>query len=185
MKEIQLTQGKIAIVDDCDFEWLSGWKWYAKKAAGGLWYAARNDYVNGTKQPPKTVRMHRELAKAMSLPHVDHQDGDGLHNWRENLRPCSCSQNQINRGPQRNNTSGFKGVSWHKVTQMWIATIRFQGKSKHLGCFPSPVKAAVAYDEKAFALFGDFAKLNFPNRAATRLASISNSEADLAPVPGH
>ena len=92
MKEIPLSQGKVALVDDEDYKYLNQWKWYAAKQ-GNDFYAFRNDY---TVSPPKTVRMHREVL-VEDPRDIDHIDGNGLNNQKVNLRYCTHSQNHQNR----------------------------------------------------------------------------------------
>lgn len=152
MKSIPLTQGKFALVDDDDYEWLSQWKWYAKQDRN-KWYAVRKE------SPTKMIRMHRVILNAAPGVEVDHWDGDGLHNWRGNLRRCTTTQNQGNRGKQVNNTSGFKGVRPYRGK--YQAQIQFKGKVIHIGYYATAEEAAHSYDEKARGLFGPFAKTNF------------------------
>ena len=101
---------------------------------------------------------------------VDHINGDTTDNRFSNLREANQVKNGVNRGKPSNNTSGFKGVSWHKQGKGWAAQlgIRVDGaRSKiHLGLFDTPEEAARAYDEKALELHGEFAKLNFPKEDA-------------------
>ena len=158
-KTINLSQGKIALVDDCDYEYLSGFSWFF-----WLRYAARNVYVGGKR---KVLPMHREVLSMagndISGLLVDHVDGDGLNNTRGNLRLATQAQNLYNRGPQKNNVSGYKGVSKTKSRLgRWAAAIKADGKLHHLGVFDSVEKAAHAYDSAAIALHGKFAYLNFP-----------------------
>jgi len=105
--------------------------------------------------------MHRLLIHAPKGMEVDHINGNGLDNRICNLRICTRSQNQINKGLQKNNTTGYKGVSFIKKHRKYRATIRINGKSMYLGEFESAKGAAFAYDNKAKELFGNFAKLNF------------------------
>jgi hypothetical protein len=92
---------------------------------------------------------------------VDHINGDGLCNLRENLRLCTHSENLHNRGKQINNTSGYKGVYFHKQSKKFTAKIRLEGKTTSLGYYDSPIEAAQAYDAKAREIFGEFARTNF------------------------
>jgi hypothetical protein len=156
MKEIQLTKGKVALVDDGDFERVNALKWQAFKNYQ-TWYARRNEGST----PRRNVRMHQYILGVRGkTSQIDHRDGNGLNNQRSNLRIATAMQNQSNRGPQRNNTSGFKGVC--KRYGKWRAQIKYKGEKISLGTYPDPAEAARAYDRKARELFGEFAWQNFP-----------------------
>lgn len=157
MKEILLTQGKVAIVDDDMYEYLSQWKWCAH-FDGKIWYADRNE---GKFPFRKTISMHRVVIDAPDGVDVDHVNGDGLHNWRGNLRHCTKSENGRNRGKNKGNTSGFKGVSWSKQKRKYEAYIKVHGKQTRLGFFATAEEAAHAYDSAAKSYHGEFARLNF------------------------
>lgn len=151
MKQIPLTQGKFALVDDADFDWLNQWKWFAHKRKR-IWYAARNArHPNGDRY---TLSMHSLLLPEAAL--VDHWDGNGLNNQRHNVRAATQVQNSAN-AQKRANESGFKGVDFHK-DKRWRARLN----GKFLGYFSSSEAAARAYDVAAKELFGEFARLNFP-----------------------
>lgn len=156
MKKIPLTQGLFAMVSDCDFEALNVHKWCAVKL-NGRFYATRK--VNG-----KQLLMHRSIL-GLKSPKIlcDHRNGNGLDNTRENIRNANHSQNNHNKGKQSNNTSGFKGVSFVKVSNKWRADIKVNGQGNYLGCFETPEEAAKAYDNAAKRLHGDFAQLNNVN----------------------
>jgi HNH endonuclease/AP2 domain len=152
-KEIKLSKGYIALVDDEDFEWLSKFKWHI--GGGYAIRTAQNDFKQ------ITVRMHREILQAPKGLEVDHVNKDKLDNRRQNLRLASKSQNARNRGANKNNTSGFKGVSWNKRDNKWQALIRVHLKKKFLGYFDDPTEAAKAYDKAAKELHEEFANTNF------------------------
>ncbi len=155
-KQIPLTQGKFAIVDDEDFEWLNRLKWFANqnRKEKEKWYAMRID-------GKKTIRMHREITNAPKDMHVDHKDNNGLNNTRENLRVCTNSQNQANSEKDSKNSSGYKGV--YRDKNKWRAELKKNGKKVLDKTFSDITDAARAYDKAAAEHFGEFAKLNFPN----------------------
>lgn len=160
MKEIELTRGLVAIVDDIDFGRLSLSKWFALSC--GRWmYAGRKAPREGGKQ--KTLLMHREIMDVPAGMDVDHINHRTLDNRRDNLRLCTRSQNSQNRLLGSRNTSGLKGVSWDRQKRKWGASGRLAGKTYHLGHFDDPVEAARAYDAFARENFGEFALLNFPD----------------------
>ena len=110
--------------------------------------------------------IHRLLAEAFilnltDLPCVDHIDRNKLNNHISNLRWCTREENQHNRSKNKNGTSMYKGVSFHKASNKWQAKIRHNGLQIHLGLFTDEVEAAQEYDRKASELFGVFAVLNF------------------------
>ena len=157
MKQIPLTQGKFAIVDDEDYEELSKYNWYAWRG-NGTYYAVRSigKYPNRSKE-----RMHRRIMKAHKGQEVDHINRDSLDNRRCNLRLCTRSQNMANMSSYRKNCSSkYKGVSWDKIHRKWVAYI-CRGKQRRLGFFISEIDAAKAYDEAAIKLFGEYANKNF------------------------
>jgi len=156
MKEIQLTQGKVALVDDEDFDRLKDFHWYARKT-GDTFYAAYKIKKNGKST---TFYMHRVILNAHDEALVDHHDGNGLNNQKINLRLCNHSDNMRNTRIPKNNKSGFKGVSWHKKSGKWRSVIKAEGKHKHLGLFTTDIAAAEAYNEAAKKYFGEFARIN-------------------------
>ena len=159
MKQLSLSQNKLVNVDDEDFEALSEYKWCAKWDAGSnTFYAVRH-----TPRPEhKTVIMHRVLMGANSFSEkVDHIDHNGLNNCKVNLRLCSNSLNQQNRSKQRKATSSiYKGVCWEKRRSKWQVSIMLNKKSIFIGYFDDEKDAALAYNNKAKSIFGDFALLN-------------------------
>lgn len=158
MKQIKLTQGQFALVDDEDFEYLNQFDWGAVKGHN-TYYAKKSGYDKGKKPQ---IKMHRLILKITdSKTLVDHKDGNGLNNQKNNLRSSNKSQNGINRGPQKNGTSQYKGVSWIAKSNKWMAKITINRKQIYIGCFSDIIECAKAYDKKAKELFGEFAYLNF------------------------
>lgn len=164
MREIELTQGKVALVDDGDYERLAQYKWSAKRE-GNVWYAVRNVTLpDGT----KTVsRMHWEVIGKPRKGYVtDHIDGDGLNNQRHNLRHVSHRVNLLNCRKRKDKTSKYRGVSFHKPSGKWRAQITHHGKVMYIGIYNTEEDAAKAWDEAAINLRGELAKNNFERRIA-------------------
>lgn len=153
MKRIKLSQDKFALVDENLFEELNKYKWMAKNDKKNC-YAARHS-SEGTR---KLIFMHRIIMNTPVGMFTDHVDGDGLNNQKYNLRTCTNLQNSRNRGKNRNNTSGFKGVSWHEEAKKWRALIAVKGKQKSLGLFIIKLEAYQAYCDACVKYHGDFAK---------------------------
>lgn len=103
--------------------------------------------------------MHRLILNAPDHVRVDHRNGDGLDNRRDNLRYATTSQNCGNQRVGRNNTSGYKGVT-PRPSGKWRARIMYQRQCQHLGEYETKEDAARAYNEAALRLFGPFARLN-------------------------
>lgn len=159
MKKIPLTKGLFALVDDSDFEWLSQWKWQARRDTN-TFYADRTDRSNPLKR--KTVSMHRAIMRvddpSMNVDHIDH---NGLNNTRENLRICTPAQNARNQKTSVRNTTGFKGV--YKRGDRFIAAITVNWRCIYLGTFDSAEEAARHYNQAAVQHFSEFACLNDVN----------------------
>ncbi len=160
MKKIPLTRGMEALVDDEDFDRLNQFKWYAMNAKGRQ-YAAR--HTRGV-FPRGTVLMHREIAGTPDGSETDHINGNGLYNLKSNLRSCSRTENNRNKGCSKRSKSGIKGVHFKKNARTWIAQISVNSKRIHLGCFKCPLLAAIAYDEAALKYHRSFAYLNIISR---------------------
>lgn len=162
MKKIPLTQGKFALVDDEDYEAISKYKWRLLSQPGkNTCYAVRTKWRPETKDC-RDQRMHRQLLGITdSKTFVDHKDGNGLNNQKNNLRICTASQNLANARVSKSNSSGLKGVSWHKAAKKWQAYISFDKKRIHIGLFENINDAGAAYDKKAVQIYGAFAKTNF------------------------
>jgi len=156
MKKIPLTQGKVALVDDADFEWLNQWKWYAQINRVGTWYAM-HAFPGRPRQ--QKISMHQLLFPTKLQ--VDHINGNGLDNQRKNFREATNGQNKANSRKEKGCSSRFKGVTWHKRDQRWQAMIQHNQKQMFLGYFTNEKHAALAYDTAAHLHFGEFARTNF------------------------
>lgn len=155
--EIQLTLGKIAIIDAADYEIAAKYKWHAT-VRDSKWYAASSAERRST---GRCLYLHREILSAPADMQVDHENGDGLDCRRSNLRICTQSDNQRNMISVRGD-SGFRGVS--KVignkTRTWNAYIWVGNKKKSLGNYDKKEEAARAYNAAAVEYHGNFARLN-------------------------
>lgn len=158
MKEIQLTRSMVALVDDADFDHLNQRKWIATKEHQSF-YAKRRCKIGGKST---ITSMHRVLfnLKPGDRLFVDHKDHNGLNNQRSNLRLVTHSQNACNRRSGVRASSKYLGVSFHKGTRKWTATLGKDKRIIYLGVFETPELAAVAYNEAAKKYHGEFANLN-------------------------
>jgi len=159
VKEIPLTRGMVAIVDDCDYTELAKHRWYAWKGGNAIY--ARRQFA-GENRTQRTIYMHRVILGAKPGQICDHVDGNALDNRRQNLRFCTALQNRCNQKHRQNGTSRFKGVSWHKCVGKWRADIGVNGRHLSLGHFEEEEDAARAYDRAAAIYQGEFVRLNFP-----------------------
>lgn len=156
MRQIELTKGLVAMIDDADYE---------RVVAAGSWCASitpKGAYaLRGVAKPDggrTTIRLHNFLT---GWSFVDHINGDGLDNRRSNLRRSDALTNGRNVGPRKGNSSGYKGVCFDKRSGKWRAQITVNRHNHYLGDYADPVDAALAYDAAARRLHGDFARTNF------------------------
>lgn len=150
MKEIKLTQGKIAFIDDEDYEIVSQFKWYYHQTG----YAFTSDGKGGK------LRMHYAIMARLPKFQVDHINGNRLDNRRHNLRHVKALYNCWNKGLPSNNTTGYKGVDWDKKAKKWRARIKINYKNYYLGTFDNALDAAQAYNNAALENFGKYTRLN-------------------------
>ena len=157
MKEIVLTGGFHAIVDNEDYKELNRWKWCCLKSKNGIYAKRRKP---GPALPYKLILMHRDILKAKPGQMIDHINGNGLDNRRQNLRFCSPMQNARHKTKlQLNNKSGTTGVSWDKMTRKWRAQISVKRKSEYIGIYKRKYNAIKARKDRANLLFKEFAPL--------------------------
>lgn len=152
MREIRLTKGAVALVDDEDYERVARYRWHLHSAG----YAGRSA---GTRATRHYVLLHRFILDPPSGVQVDHADMDKLNNQRSNLRLCTRSQNLRNTPAPAHNTSGTKGVWWDGKRGKWTAQISILGKVKALGRYVDRADAEAAYAKAAQEIAGEFARL--------------------------
>ena len=156
MQTIKLQNSDLVVlVDDGDYEKLNQYLWYLAPGQGNRARA----YIRGVGRV--------EMAKYLTgyKPEVEHRDRNPLNNQRANLRPANRAQNQRNRNNFKNNTSGYKGVSFirrkYPLKKPWRAQIRQDGILRGLGFFATAEEAAVRYDDEAVKIRGEYASTNF------------------------
>jgi len=164
MKIIKLfnREDKVVIVDDEDFDYLNQYRWDYISL-----YAARLIKKNGKRT---YLYMHREImgvadkGREIEVDHIDKENVKdyGLDNRKENLRVCTHAENQRNSKLRSDNVTGYKGVCWYPKLNKWRSYIQYNNKTMGIGYHDSAEEAARAYDKKAKELFGEFARLNFP-----------------------
>lgn len=153
MREIVLTHGKVALVDDEDLPRVESFAWYARHKRG-VWYAISTE----------AGRMHRLILDAPDGVAVDHVNGDGLDNRKENLRLCTHAENMRNARKRCKGSSKYKGVYYqeqgHNLSRPWRAQITIDRELILLGAYSSEGEAAEAYNAAAIQYFGQFCCLN-------------------------
>lgn len=164
MKQIQLTQGQITIVDDEDYEWLSQYSWHARYEKN-----TRSFYAQTAIKDPESSTGWRTLSMQRMLMGLKYSDGkivhhknhDTLDNTRGNLEICSTLQNNRHAVKRRVRTSSrYKGACWHKRIEKWQSYITVDTKRIYLGYFTDEKEAAKAYNDAAIEYFGEYALLN-------------------------
>jgi len=156
MKEIPLTQGFVALVDDEDYAVCSAMNWSIRPNNYGTIYAM---HWIGTEEASH-ISLHNFIMKPKYGEEVDHIDRNGLNCQRSNMRLATRSQNMANRSSP-GSSSGYRGVYANRVGT-WIAQIRHNGQLYNLGTYDTPEEAARVWDEAAKEKHGEFATLNFP-----------------------
>jgi hypothetical protein len=155
---VPLTKGYEAIIDAADVHLVSGSNWFAQEYPRSV-YAKRSRKKRGVVQ---CIFLHRVLMGDPEGFEIDHINGNGLDNRRSgekgNLRVATKAQNGRNQRLFSSNTSGYKGVSFHKQASKWDARIMVDGKSRRLGLFSTPKDAAAAYAKASAELHGEFGR---------------------------
>ena len=152
--KIQLTKGYKAIIDKEDFEKVNKYSWHF---SNGYPYARINH---------KLIKIDRYiLGQENNKLHIDHINGDGLDNRKSNLRMVTRSQNMMNKRKKQTcfgtpTSSKFKGVFWEKGCKKWRVQVTLNKKRHHIGLFVNELDAAIAYDQAATKMFGEYALTN-------------------------
>ncbi len=153
--DMEITGGEVRL-DYEDYNLVKDYRWFINKCG----YVAAWD-----KKEKRQKHMHRIIMEYWhGNPgkgfHVDHINGIKNDNCKSNLRFCTPSQNLMNRGPQKNNTSGFKGVYFYKPRNKWHAQIQVNGIKKHIGYFTNLEDAVKARRNAEIEYFGQYAHLD-------------------------
>lgn len=156
MKEIRLTRGMVALVDDVDYPHLSLTRWYAQQI-GVNWYAVCRLGSGAKPRSSLIATMHMVLMGRRKGFQIDHRDRNGLNNQRGNLRWATASDNLCNR-QSRGSSTGFRGVSFQGGR--YVAQIGKNRRVTYLGRFSTAEEAARAYNHAARLVHGEFAWLN-------------------------
>ena len=180
MQMINSTQGKVALVDDEDFELLSRSKWcFSGK------YARRSTCFLGKQ---KVIWMHRVINNTPVGFETDHIDHNKLNNQRNNLRSVTSTENKYNKGKisclkGKPPTSRFKGVHWDKGRKKWQASITICGTFVSLGRYDSEEVAATIYDKRLLQFNREFAVLNFPDIKDGFVDAVKAGVKAIVPIP--
>lgn len=147
----KITKGMTCKIDPEDFDKVKNHSWCAVKGK-------KTFYAQSRISKNELCFIHNII---MDAKIIDHINGDGLDNRKSNLRKCTITQNNRNRGPSKRGTSSYKGVCWSTAKNKWRANIMINKKQTHLGYFETEKEAAKSYDEKAKEIYKEYAWLNF------------------------
>lgn len=154
---VPLTKGQSALIDASDIPLIRDRNWHASFSP-----TSRSFYAKGGKRVgeigPRAYYIHRKILGVSPPIEVDHKNGDSLDNRKANLRLANRSQNAMNQKLNKNNSSGYKGVTWYKTANKFMAYITVNYKRIHLGCFDCPEEARAAYVAAAQKYAGEFAR---------------------------
>lgn len=169
MKEIIVKSKKYGthhiLLDDEDYPLVNRFNWHVVNDDGRIYaYTSLKFPDKAGNVLIKGIAIHRLVMAKLGHrhDHIDHKDGNGLNNQKNNLRECSPTQNRWNSEKRKTETSKYIGVCRVNSKGKWQAFLQMNGKSNHLGFFDNEIDAAKARDKKSKELHGEFAKLNFP-----------------------
>ena len=175
--ELKIRKIELEIIEDLDYEMflpVDGYSNYFISNFGNVKNSKTNRIINQYNYPQgyklislsknekwKSFRVHRLVGNAFlenpdNKINIDHIDENKSNNNVKNLRWATDAENGRNQGKPKNNTSGYKGVSFHKPSNKYVAFININGKKKHLGYFETAEEASRVYDAKAKELHKDF-----------------------------
>ena len=146
--------GRFVLINEEDCHLIEGRSWRCYPS-GHAFYAVTDANINGKWT---TIRMHNLILPPPPGLVVDHQNGDGLNNTRENLRHADKHQNKANGRKRINNPAKYKGIV--RKGYFWFAKVRYKGKTYDAGHYRTQYEAAHAYNEMAQRVHGEFARLN-------------------------
>lgn len=150
---VTLTRGHEAIIDAADAESAGRFNWYALVTKYGHTYALRAR----RKEDDEPQLLHRMLTKAPAGMDVDHINGNGLDNRRENLRVCTHAQNMANQRIERPNRLGYRGI-YQQTPTSFRAEISVKDKKVNLGNYRTAAEAAAVYQRAVVEIRGEYAK---------------------------
>lgn len=178
-----LAAGRVALVDDEDYELVMQYRWNVWEKGGSETRRKDGPYAQASIRigpgRTSTIRMHKLIT---GWSQTDHINGSGLDNRRNNLRPATKLQNLYNAEGRTNTSSCHKGVAWHKDTRKWQASIKVNGKQRYLGVFASEEDAAAAYAAAALELQGEYAYANRPVQPEVIVPQSKQLELALGPL---
>ena len=151
---IKDSKDNVAVIDSCLLYKLNGQENFVSGKKGYLYYSKYENNIQ------TNIWLHHLLFDCPDELFIDHINGNVLDNRAENIRFVTKQQNTINR---KASSGDYKGVSFDKSRNKYISSIQVKGKTIHIGRFDSEEECAKAYDKKAYELYGEYARLNFPN----------------------